>query len=85
MPLLGSLGLALAAERVVSADTGPGHMAALLGAESVSILGPTNPARAGLRGPRARSIGAPCGGCEGKRCRRAARCLAEAFEIARTR
>lgn len=85
MPLLGSLGLALAAERVVSADTGPGHMAALLGAESLSILGPTKPARAGLRGPRARSIGAPCGGCEGKRCRRAARCLADAFEIARTR
>jgi len=82
MPLLGSLGLALASERVVTADTGPGHMAALLGAESLSILGPTNPARAGLRGPRARSVGAPCGGCEGKRCRKAARCLADAFAIA---
>jgi hypothetical protein len=82
MPLLGSLGLALAAERVVTADTGPGHMVALLGAESLSILGPTNPARAGLRGPRARSTGAPCGGCEGRRCRKAARCLADAFGIA---
>lgn len=82
MPLLGSLGLALAAGRVVTADTGPGHMAALLGAESLSILGPTNPARAGLRGPRARSAGAPCGGCEGKRCRRATRCLADAFGVA---
>lgn len=82
MPLLGSLGLALAAEQVVTADTGPGHIAALLGAESLSILGPTNPARAGLRGPRARSIGAPCGGCEGKLCRRATHCLADAFGIA---
>jgi ADP-heptose:LPS heptosyltransferase len=82
MPLLGSLGLALAAERVVTADTGPGHMAALLGAESLSILGPTDPARAGLRGQRARSVGAPCGGCEGRGCRSAARCLADAFGIA---
>ena len=82
MPLLGSLGLALAAEKVVTADTGPGHMAALLGAESLSILGPTNPARTGLRGPRARSVGAPCGGCEERRCRKATRCLAEAFGVA---
>jgi len=82
MPLLGSLGLALAAERVVTADTGPGHMAALLGAEALSILGPTDPARAGLRGPRARSFGAPCGGCERRRCRSAPACLADAFRIA---
>ena len=82
MPLLDSLGLALAAERVVTADTGPGHMAALLGADSLSILGPTDPARAGLRGPRARSVGAPCGGCERRRCRWVTRCLADAFGIA---
>jgi hypothetical protein len=82
LPLLDSLALALAARTVVSADTGPGHLAALLGAEVVSVLGPTRPARAGLRGPRASSVASPCGGCERRRCRRAESCLAEAFRRA---
>ena len=82
LSLLDSLALALAAERVVTADTGPGHLAALLGATVTSILGPTRAARAGARGPRASSVGAPCGGCERRRCGRAARCLEEAFAAA---
>lgn len=82
LPLLDSLALALAAERVVTADTGPGHMAALLGARVTAILGPTRTARVGVRGARALSVEAPCGGCERRRCRRAERCLGEAFAAA---
>jgi ADP-heptose:LPS heptosyltransferase len=82
LPLLDSLALALAATRVVSADTGPGHVAALLGANVTSILGPTSVARVGARGSRARSVAGPCGGCERRRCPKAAKCLAAAFAAA---
>lgn len=37
---------------VVSNDTGPGHMAAAVGAPLLSVLGPTDPARWGAVGPR---------------------------------
>ncbi|MFO1326049.1 MAG: glycosyltransferase family 9 protein [Rubrivivax sp.] len=36
---------------VVSNDTGPGHMAAAVGAPLLSVLGPTDPARWGAIGP----------------------------------
>ena len=36
---------------VLSNDTGPGHMAAAVGAPLVSVLGPTDPARWGAWGP----------------------------------
>lgn len=36
---------------VVSNDTGPGHMAAAVGAPLLSVLGPTDPARWGAVGP----------------------------------
>ena len=37
---------------VVSNDTGPGHMAAAVGAPLLSVLGPTDPARWGAIGPQ---------------------------------
>ncbi len=37
---------------VVANDTGPGHLAAAVGAPLVSVLGPTDPARWGVRGQR---------------------------------
>ncbi len=73
--LLDSVALALGAERVVAADTGPAHVAALAGARVVGCYGPTRPARTGLRGPAASSRSAACGGCERRRCSRAAACL----------
>ncbi len=82
LPLLDSLALALAAGRVVSADTGPGHLAALLGAKALSLHGPTPPWRTGLRGPRASSAGSSCGGCGRKGCSRSRSCLGEAFAAA---
>jgi heptosyltransferase-2 len=36
---------------VVANDTGPGHMAAAVGAPLLSVLGPTDPARWGAVGP----------------------------------
>lgn len=39
---------------VVSNDTGPGHMAAAVGAPLLSVLGPTDPARWGALGPTVR-------------------------------
>ena len=75
LALLDSAALALGADRVVAADTGPAHLAALAGARVVGCYGPTRPARTGLRGPAASSRAAACGGCERRRCRRAATCL----------
>jgi len=75
LPLLDSVALALASDLVLGADTGPSHLAALLGARIVGCFGPTRPARAGLRGPYASTVGAACGGCERRRCPRAAACV----------
>jgi heptosyltransferase-2 len=36
---------------VVSNDTGPGHIAAAVGAPLLSVLGPTDPSRWGAVGP----------------------------------
>lgn len=82
LPLLDSVALALVASRAYGADTGPSHLAALLGAAITGVHGPTRLARAGLRGPRARNVGAPCGGCERRRCPRAKACLSEALRAA---
>ncbi len=79
LPLLDAVALALVSDRALGADTGPSHTAALLGASITGVHGPTRVARTGLRGPRARSLGAPCGGCERRRCRRAEACLADAL------
>ena len=46
---------------MVSNDTGPGHMAAAVGARTVSVLGPTDASRWGVRGPRARIVSPPDG------------------------
>lgn len=40
------------ATAVVANDTGPGHLAAAVGVPLVSVLGPTDPARWGVRGQR---------------------------------
>lgn len=82
LPLLDSVALALVSSRAFGADTGPSHLAALLGAPITGVHGPTAVARTGLRGPRARSVGAPCAGCERRRCPRAQSCLAEALRVA---
>lgn len=48
--------LASFAALMVSNDTGPGHMAAAVGARTVSVLGPTDASRWGVRGRRARIV-----------------------------
>jgi lipopolysaccharide heptosyltransferase I len=63
---------------VVSGDTGPLHLAAAVGTPTVSIFGPTDPARNGS--PAAADIAVsryPSCGCQyDRRCRSAAWCLA---------
>lgn len=44
------------AAAVISNDTGPGHLAAAVGAPLLSVLGPTDPAQWGARGPRVRIV-----------------------------
>lgn len=52
---------------VISNDTGPGHLAASVGAPLLSVLGPTDPAQWGARGPRVRIVqGAPGWPSEGE-------------------
>jgi ADP-heptose:LPS heptosyltransferase len=46
---------------MVSNDTGPGHVAAAVGAPVLSVLGPTDPAQWGARGPRVQVLRAPPG------------------------
>lgn len=46
---------------VVSNDTGPGHMAAAVGAPLLSVLGPTDPARWGAVGPSVHIVQQPQG------------------------
>ena len=53
----------LAARLVVSTNTGVMHLAALLGAPTVSINGPTNNERWGPIGPCAKGVSAPGDGC----------------------
>jgi heptosyltransferase-3 len=48
---------------VVSVNTGIMHLAAMLGAPTVGISGPTNPARWGPVGPRAVSVHPDCPDC----------------------
>lgn len=46
---------------VISNDTGPGHMAAAVGAPLLSVLGPTDPARWGAVGPSVHIVREPAG------------------------
>jgi heptosyltransferase-2 len=47
---------------VIANDTGPGHMAAAVGAPLLSVLGPTDPARWGAIGPTVRFARGDAGG-----------------------
>jgi ADP-heptose:LPS heptosyltransferase len=73
-----SVGLALLAEQVIAADTGPAQLAALLGARIVGCFGPTDPRRTGLRGPLATNVHGPCRPCYRHACARAGACVGEA-------
>jgi ADP-heptose:LPS heptosyltransferase len=75
LPLLETVALCLLAERVIGADTGPAHLAALLGAPVAGCFGPTRAERTGLRGARAVNRQGECAGCRRRRCRRADSCL----------
>jgi len=79
LDLLEAAALALLADRVVAADTGPAHLAALLGARVTGLYGPTRARATGLRGPRATSLEGGCGGCRRRRCRRSRACLLAAL------
>ncbi len=46
---------------VIANDTGPGHMAAAVGAPLLSVLGPTDPARWGAVGPTVQLVQSPPG------------------------
>jgi heptosyltransferase I len=52
-----------ASEVVVSVNTGVMHLAALVGARTVSLEGPTPPARWGPLGPRVRAVSSTLPGC----------------------
>ncbi|MDH5339456.1 MAG: hypothetical protein OEW22_06755 [Rubrivivax sp.] len=59
---LGTYAAVLAqAALMISGDTGPGHIAAAVGTPTLSILGPTDPARWGVRGPRTQLLRSPSG------------------------
>ncbi len=77
-----SVGLALLAEQVIAADTGPAQLAALLGARIVGCFGPTDPRRTGLRGPRATNVRGRCDACYRHACARAPVCMGEAVRRA---
>lgn len=79
LPLLDSVALALGAESALGADSGLSHLTAFLGGRIVGVFGPTRVSRVGLRGPRASSVAAGCGGCERRRCPRSRSCLAGAL------
>jgi ADP-heptose:LPS heptosyltransferase len=76
--LVESVALALAAERVLAADTGPAHLASLLGARVVGLFGPTRARRSGFRGPFAVNVESSCRGCYFRYCPRARACMREA-------
>jgi heptosyltransferase I len=63
---------------VVSGDTGPLHIAAAVGTPTVSIFGPTDPARNGPHAPADIAVSrfASCGCHYDRRCHRAEWCLA---------
>jgi len=64
-------GVLVGAQGIVSADTGLGHLAAALGAPTVSLYGPTDPQKSGLLGERQISLAVnfPCAPCFGRTCR----------------
>jgi heptosyltransferase I len=76
--LVDSVALALAADRVLAADTGPAHLASLLGARIVGLFGPTRATRSGFRGPFAVNVESSCRGCYFRYCPRARACMREA-------
>ena len=83
LPQIAELPLFLAvlarADGFVSGDTGPLHFAAGLGVPTISLFGPTSPARWAPIGPRHQVLtGAVCG-CDGNAavCTAARHCLAE--------
>ncbi len=68
---LGELGALLRrAALVVAADTGPAHLAAVLGAPTLCLFGPKDPAVYAPRGPRARVLWRQpwCSPCALRRC-----------------
>jgi hypothetical protein len=84
LPLPETAGLCMLAERVIGADTGPAHLAALAGATVVGCFGPTRVERFGMRGPSARSEQGACHGCYRRRCPKARDCLMPAIDRAIT-
>lgn len=61
----------------VGNDSGPMHIAAAMGARTLGVFGPTDPARVGPWTPRGRNVQASvtCGPCWKKRCPGPANCI----------
>lgn len=55
-PLIDVAALLAVAVAYVGNDSGPSHLAALLGCPTVALYGPTDPATWGVRGPRVRCL-----------------------------
>ena len=69
--LSGLATLLASARACVAVDTGPGHLAAALGVPTLSLFGPTSPARTGAWGPGQVHIASdfPCAPCLSRKCR----------------
>lgn len=56
------------AECVITADTGPMHLASALGTKLVALFGPSDPSRTGPFRGTVLKAGVPCGPCNKKQC-----------------
>jgi len=70
LPIRGLMGLIASCDLFIGSNSGPLHIAGALGIPTVSMMGPTDPARFAPRGPADRvvRVDLPCSPCSRGRC-----------------